>query len=321
MDRDIAPLRGSRRWRNADAWLMSDDAHGLGVIEAAGARISCTGVEADIPLQMGTLSKALGAYGGYVCASAAVIELIRNRARTVIYSTGLPPAMAAGTLAALDVIEREPVCCAFLWLRRSVCAPRRSAGAGQPDRSYCAQRGQGGPGSLANAGRRRFPRRRHKAPTVPVGTARLRLTFTAQHQRRDRATGRSSCAPHPCGRGQRKLIAMTAFFITATGTDIRRTFVTKGLIRHMHATGRPVARSNRSSADLIPMPGLRAIRRCCSRRWGVRWHWRRLSKSPRGGSRSRCRRIWRHDTRGVQLRSRRWSSFAVGQWLDARASF
>ena len=59
-------------------------------------------------LQMGTLSKAVGAYGGYLCASAPVIDLIRNRARTLIYSTGLPPACVAASIAALDLIEREP---------------------------------------------------------------------------------------------------------------------------------------------------------------------------------------------------------------------
>ena len=64
--------------------------------------------KADVPLQMGTLSKAIGGYGGYLCASAAVIDLIRNRARTLIYSTGLPPATVAAAIAALDLIEREP---------------------------------------------------------------------------------------------------------------------------------------------------------------------------------------------------------------------
>ena len=61
-----------------------------------------------MPLRIGTLSKALGAYGGYVAASKPVIELIRNRARTLIYSTGLPPATLASAIAALDLIEREP---------------------------------------------------------------------------------------------------------------------------------------------------------------------------------------------------------------------
>ena len=62
----------------------------------------------DIPLQAGTLSKAVGAYGGYLCASQAVIDLMRSRARTFIYSTGLPPAIVAAAIAALDLIECDP---------------------------------------------------------------------------------------------------------------------------------------------------------------------------------------------------------------------
>ena len=62
----------------------------------------------DVPLQMGTLSKAVGAYGGYLCASRAVIDLMQTRARTFIYSTGLPPPVVAAAIAALEVIEREP---------------------------------------------------------------------------------------------------------------------------------------------------------------------------------------------------------------------
>ena len=57
---------------------------------------------------MGTLSKAVGAYGGYLCASRAVIDFMHTRARTFIYSTGLPPPVIAAAIAALDVIEREP---------------------------------------------------------------------------------------------------------------------------------------------------------------------------------------------------------------------
>ena len=96
MDGDIAPLRAlAAIAQSHDAWLMSDDAHGLGVV--GGGRGSNFVEQTKVPLQMGTLSKALGAYGGYLCASAAVVELIRNRARTVIYSTGLPPAMAAAS--------------------------------------------------------------------------------------------------------------------------------------------------------------------------------------------------------------------------------
>src|SRR5258705_9341543 len=109
MDGDLAPLvELGRLARRHDAWLLSDDAHGIGVV-GAGRGSSFAGSEpADVPLQMGTLSKAIGAYGGYLCASAPVIDLIRNRARTLIYSTGLPPSCVAASIAALDLIEREP---------------------------------------------------------------------------------------------------------------------------------------------------------------------------------------------------------------------
>src|SRR5215470_10061020 len=108
MDGDIAPLHGlAALAQRHDAWLMSDDAHGLGVVGDGRGSNFVGGTKADVPLQMGTLSKALGSYGGYVCASAAVVDLIRNRARTAIYSTGLPPAIVAAAIAALDVIERD----------------------------------------------------------------------------------------------------------------------------------------------------------------------------------------------------------------------
>jgi len=86
MDGDIAPLHGlATLAQRHDAWLMSDDAHGLGVVGGGRGSNFLGGTKADVPLQMGTLSKALGSYGGYICASAAVVDLIRNRARTVIY--------------------------------------------------------------------------------------------------------------------------------------------------------------------------------------------------------------------------------------------
>jgi len=100
MDGDRAPLvELAALADSANAWLMVDDAHDLDFV-AAGL--------ANVPLRMGTLSKALGAYGGYICASQPAIDLIRNRARTLIYSTGLPPATLATAIAAVDLIEREP---------------------------------------------------------------------------------------------------------------------------------------------------------------------------------------------------------------------
>ncbi|HZN30796.1 MAG TPA: aminotransferase class I/II-fold pyridoxal phosphate-dependent enzyme, partial [Xanthobacteraceae bacterium] len=109
MDGDLAPLPAlAAAAQQHDAWLMSDDAHGLGVVGGGRGSNFVQAPKADIPLQMGTLSKALGAYGGYLCASAAVTDLIRNRARSLIYSTGLPPPIAAAAIAAFDLIEREP---------------------------------------------------------------------------------------------------------------------------------------------------------------------------------------------------------------------
>ena len=183
MDGDLAPLPElAALAQRHDAWLMSDDAHGLGVVGGGRGSSFAHGAKADVPLQMGTLSKALGAYGGYLCASAAVIDLIRNRARTLIYSTGLPPAMVAAAIAALDLIEREPAYAALPLAKAKVFA--RHAGLptpaspivpvvlGEAEAALAASRLLEEHGFLVTAIR---------PPTVPEGTARLRLTFTAQH--------------------------------------------------------------------------------------------------------------------------------------------
>jgi 8-amino-7-oxononanoate synthase len=183
MDGDIAPLHGlAALAQRHDAWLMSDDAHGLGVVGGGRGSNFLEGTKADVPLQMGTLSKALGSYGGYICASAAVVDLIRNRARTVIYSTGLPPAIVAAAIAALDVIEREPAYAALPLAKAKAFA--RGAGLPEPaspivpvllgeaEAALKASRLLEDNGFLVVAIR---------PPTVPEGTARLRLTFTAQH--------------------------------------------------------------------------------------------------------------------------------------------
>jgi 8-amino-7-oxononanoate synthase len=185
MDGDIAPLSElAALARRHDAWLMSDDAHGLGVVGDGRGSSFAEGVKADVPLQMGTLSKALGGYGGYLCASAAVIDLIRNRARTVIYSTGLPPAVVAGAIAALDVIEREPRYAALPLVKAKAFA--RRAGLPEPASPIVpvllgsAEAALGASRLLADHG---FLVVAIRPPTVPAGTARLRLTFTAQHPR------------------------------------------------------------------------------------------------------------------------------------------
>lgn len=183
MDGDIAPLHAlAALAQHHDAWLMSDDAHGLGVVGGGRGSSFVQATNADVPLQMGTLSKALGAYGGYVCASAATVDLIRNRARTAIYTTGLPPAMVAAAIAALDLIEREPAYAALPLAKARAFAhaaglpepasPIIPVVIGEAEAALAASRLLEEHGFLVTAIR---------PPTVPAQTARLRLTFTAQH--------------------------------------------------------------------------------------------------------------------------------------------
>jgi 8-amino-7-oxononanoate synthase len=85
-----------------DCLMMSDDAHGLGIIKKTYDK-----KYQDIYLQMGTFSKAVGGYGGYICASNVFINYLRNYAKSAIYSTALPPAILAGNLKALEIIEND----------------------------------------------------------------------------------------------------------------------------------------------------------------------------------------------------------------------
>ena len=183
MDGDLAPLADLLPLANEyDAWLMSDDAHGIGVL-GGGHGSSFSGNEhVPVPLQMGTLSKAIGSYGGYLCASAPVIELMRNRARTLIYSTGLPPACVAAAIAALDLIEREPAYAALPVQKAKSFTIR----AGLPEaQSPIVPILMGGEQTALDASRlledEGYLVVAIRPPTVPPGTARLRLTFTAQH--------------------------------------------------------------------------------------------------------------------------------------------
>jgi len=183
MDGDLAPLPAlaALAARN-DAWLLSDDAHGIGVLGDGHGTGFAAGEAPQIPLQIGTLSKALGSYGGYLCASEAVIELIRNRARSFVYSTGLPPASIAAALAALDIIAQEPALAALpLEKARRFTALAGLAAAhsaivpiliGDAEAALEASRLLESEGFLAVAIR---------PPTVPEGTARLRLAFSALH--------------------------------------------------------------------------------------------------------------------------------------------
>jgi 8-amino-7-oxononanoate synthase len=183
MDGDLAPLGelGALAQKH-DAWLMSDDAHGLGVIANGKGSVFASGKKAPVDLQMGTLSKAIGSYGGYLCATAPVIDLIKTRARTLVYSTGLPPASVAAAIAALDIIESDaaliarPVANAQAFTRALnlplAQSPIVPVILNDEMRALEAQQILEREGFLVTAIR---------PPTVPKGTARLRIAFTAAH--------------------------------------------------------------------------------------------------------------------------------------------
>jgi 8-amino-7-oxononanoate synthase len=174
MDGDRAPVcELAALAREFEVWLMVDDAHDLDFGAAACANVS---------LRIGTLSKAIGAYGGYVCASQPVIELLRHRARTLIYSTGLPPAVVAAAIAALDLIEHDPGLLALPVAK----AKAFTRAAGLPEAQSAIVPVLVGEATAALAASQRLATEGFlvvaiRPPTVPEGTARLRITFSAMH--------------------------------------------------------------------------------------------------------------------------------------------
>jgi 8-amino-7-oxononanoate synthase len=119
MDGDMGPLADLARTAKAhDAWLVVDDAHGLGVIGANGrGAVEHFGLDADaVPVLVGTLGKAFGSFGAFVAGSAELIELLMQKARSYIYTTALPQPVAAASRKALEIAQRET------WRRERVLA-------------------------------------------------------------------------------------------------------------------------------------------------------------------------------------------------------
>ena len=183
MEGDLAPLGPLAALAGAhDAWLMVDDAHGLGVVgDGRGSSFACAPPVA-VPLQMGTLSKAVGSYGGYLCTSRSVAELLRNRARSFVYSTGLPPGSVAAASRALDLIAADKE----LVRRPTARACEFTTALGLPPASSAivslvmgtAARAMAASAALRAAG---FLVAAIRPPTVPPGSSRLRVTFSAAH--------------------------------------------------------------------------------------------------------------------------------------------
>ena len=189
MDGDIAPLPAICELAEAyDAMVLVDDAHGFGVLGEEGCgTVSHFGLAAEQVVQMGTLSKAVGALGGYIAGSAALIELLINRARGFIFTTGLPPATLAAANAALDIIRTAPELRQRLFSHASylkttlvglgyTLLPSETqilpVVLGSPQRATDIAAALLAKGVFAPAIR---------PPAVPIGTSRLRLTLMATH--------------------------------------------------------------------------------------------------------------------------------------------
>jgi 8-amino-7-oxononanoate synthase len=190
MDGDVAPLRALAATAAAQrAWLLVDDAHGLGVLGATGrGALELAGLDAAAaPLLMGTLGKAFGSFGAFVAGDHDVIELLLQSSRTYIYTTAMPPGVAAASRAALALVQRES------WrrehLQQLIEHFRRSAAAlGLPlgcSTSPIQPLIVGDDARAARLGQALFARGfwvgAIRAPTVPHGTARLRVTLSAAH--------------------------------------------------------------------------------------------------------------------------------------------
>ena len=194
MDGDLAPLPAlAAACRRQGALLTVDDAHGLGVLGVNGGgsleRFGLT--PRDVPALVGTLGKAFGSFGAFVAGDAGLVETLVQRARTYIYTTALPVAVAAATRAALEVSLAES------WRRARVLALalrfRRLAGqAGIPlaaSETPIQPILLGGADAAVEASRRLLDRGYFIAairpPTVPAGSSRLRVALSAAHRDAD----------------------------------------------------------------------------------------------------------------------------------------
>jgi 8-amino-7-oxononanoate synthase len=188
MDGDVAPLSRLAKASAAHrAWFVVDDAHGFGVLGKNG-RGSTEELSADeVPVLVGTLGKALGSFGAFVAGSRDLIELLIQKARSYIYTTALPQPVAAATRRALEIAQRET------WRRERVLAltarfrsAARSAGLRVLESNTPIQPLVLGSSAAALAAQQElleggFKVMAIRAPTVPSGSERLRITLSAAH--------------------------------------------------------------------------------------------------------------------------------------------
>jgi 8-amino-7-oxononanoate synthase len=190
MDGNLAPLREiSRLAEKHSAWLMVDDAHGVGVLgQQSGGLVEELNMTVEqVPVLVGTLGKSFGTFGAFVAGSEALIETLIQFSRSYIYTTALPPAIAAATLASLKIVREET------WRRDKLVqlVARFRRGAQQIGLQLAESNTPIQPVLINNDEKVMQVGQQLRAagflvgairpPTVPVGTGRLRITFSADH--------------------------------------------------------------------------------------------------------------------------------------------
>ena len=190
MDGDVAPLPELLELaRRYGARLMVDEAHATGALGPGGrGAVSAAGLSGEVDVVMGTMGKALGSYGAYVCASAETVDYLVNRARPFIFSTAPPPPVVGAARAALGVLEAEPERVDRLIanaevLREALAAEGLIAtasttqivpieiGEAEPTMALCERALERGVFAQGI-----------RPPTVPEGSSRLRFTVMATHE-------------------------------------------------------------------------------------------------------------------------------------------
>src|SRR4051812_44621041 len=255
MDGDVAPLEEivelAQRY---DARVMVDDAHGMGTIGPGGrGLVADAGLEDEVDVVVGTLGKALGSYGAYVCCDKPMAKWLVNSARTLIFSTALPPPAVAGAAAALEILSEQPG--RVDKLRRNAEALRDAFDdlgidcgdsethilplvVGEADAAVAASERSLEEGVFAQAIR---------PPTVPEGTSRMRIAVMASHTRSEPRGGAGGRADGGRGAGVRRarparegrvfegraeaayptpapppatMLGVRGVFVTGTGTEV-----------------------------------------------------------------------------------------------------
>jgi 8-amino-7-oxononanoate synthase len=190
MDGDVAPIADlAGLAREHRCRLMIDEAHATGALGPGGrGSVAAAGLSGEVDLIVGTLGKALGSYGAYVCASSELREYLLNTARSFIFSTALPPPALAAALAALELLEEEPAMVERLnanaaGLRQGLTAEGLAAGGGE---SQIVPLPVGEPGRAMELCERLLERgvfaQGIRPPTVPPGSSRLRFSVMATHE-------------------------------------------------------------------------------------------------------------------------------------------